>query len=739
MALDQEQLIFTCDLEQLRAGGSYGNPLCFARASAASDLEGLYSPQDDRWYCGQVRFRFLANGQLLTPLTTRFFPAYQETIYGQEGIVVSQRFFVPYQVGYEQGACWQIDFETEGHQYVQIDVDIRWPAVRSFGHTRQAPQAEMEKLIRQEMEQGLLVARTVGAEREIRVFGSNGPPSRVILSEPGRARLSYFILAEGYVDVPFILTFSPAGEQMAWNGFLANGDVGPLLRETSQRIETAVRQGRMITPDPIINRGLTWAAVDTLRVQQRYRLGRGFTNDPPADVVVVRDAAWYGLGADYLSPDFVAGLYDLIREHGVHDGGKLTEYIHAVDGARDDYGLNLNDDTPLFLIAVHHHYFLHRRSDFLARFYPTVRNAANWIIRQIEGGLAQVRANGTNVHGIASWRNIIPGYRLDGAVTEINAECAWALRCAAELAAVSGDSANQARFESEANALAQAIHDRLLSAETGLYLLAVDAQGAPRADLTVDQVFPLLADIAPADVRSRVIERLWSPAWMSAHGLRTVGEDEPAYDPRFGAGLMGGIWPNAWVWAAMAVRADSQRLVEALRALCLLCAPRSDEGKADRVPGQFPEWLDGDTGENLGMALSPWLPPTLLWLAIEGLAGLQPRPEGVTVTPSVPADWRWFVCQRIPLGNDFLTVIYLDGVLHTNRPIRSALPVEVYDQIETARSAEPSFILRRGERRWLFACAPDEGWSDAVRVEKRSVRVTLAAGAARLIPIDEEQ
>ncbi len=731
-----EELIFSCDVDALSTGGSYGNMEAFARADAASNLDGLYGPADDRWYCGQVRFRIFSAGEPLTPMVTRFFPAYQETIYGAEGIVLSKRMFVPFQVGYQQSVCWQMDFETEGHHYIQIDVDIRWPAVYSYGHTKQPPRAAQETRVHQEMDRGLLVARTVGETREIRVFGAHGPPSRVQFIEPGRARLSFFILAEGYVDVPFILTFSRGGEQIAWNGFLANGDVGSLLRESNRRMEEAIRVGRLITPDPVINRGLAWAAINTLRVQHRYRCGAGVTNDPPGDLVVVRDAAWYGMGADYLTPGFVAELYELIRRYGVGKDGTLGEYVRATEGTREDYGLPLDDNTPLFIVAVHHHYMLHRDDAFLKRLYPVVRRAANRIIRQIEGRLVRVRVEGTGLHGIVGWRNIIPGYRLDGAVTELNAECAWALRCAAELAAVSGDSANQARFESEAAALAEAIHERLLSSDTGLYLLKLDDEGNPDAAVTVDQVFPLLAGIAPPDVRSRVLERLWSPAWMSEYGLRTVGEDEPAYDPRFGFGLMGGIWPNAWAWLAMTSRDRPDRLVDALRRLCALCEP-SPRRPGDRVPGQFPEWLDGETGENRGMTLSPWMPPTLLWLAMQGVVGVRPRPGGLVVDPAIPPNWRWFVCHRLPWKDTHLTIIYLNGVLHVSQPIESPLPVQVYDRITRDREEDRALILERGGRHWVFAFAPGEGWAGRVPVGKQQVSIQLDAGEARFIPVEE--
>lgn len=734
MTLDE--LIFSCDVNMLPAGGSYGNMEAFARADAASNLDGLYSPADDHWYCGQVRFRILAEGKPLTPMVTRFFPAYQETIYGAERIVLSKRMFVPFRAGYQQAVCWQMDFETEGHQYIQIDVDIRWPAVRSCGYLRQPPLEAQEVRVRQEMDRGLLVTRTIDTEREVRVFGSNGPPSRVVFTEPGRARLSFFVLAEGYVDVPFILTFSRSGEQVAWNGFLANGDVGVLLQDSSRRMEEAIRQGRLITPDPVINQGLAWAAVNTLRVQHRYRRGAGVSHKLPGDEVVIGDAIWYAIGADSLTPDFVSRLYEFLGRYGLDKSGKAVDRIRGTDGTQEDYGLNINDDTPLFIIGVHHHYTMHGDTALLEHFYPRVRDAANWIIRQIQGRLIWVQLEGTHHHGIAGWRDDIPGYRLGGAVTEINALCAWALRCAAELAAVQGDTANQARFESEAAALATAVHDRLISPETGLYMLTLDLDGTPDHGLTVDQVFPLLAGIAPDDVRSRVLERLWSPAWMSSHGLRTIGEDEPAYDPAFASGLMGGIWPHAWAWAAMAGRERADRLADALHRLCALCAPSRD-GPLDRVPGQFPQWLDGDVGACRGDLLNPQLPPMLLWLALEGVAGIQPRPNGLLIEPSVPSGWSWLVCERVPWRGDVLTVIYLDGVLHTDRPIESSLPVCVYERIERAGKGNPAFVLRRGSEAWVFACAPGESWAEHVRVGDRHVPITLASGEACLISVEE--
>ncbi|GAB4521590.1 MAG: hypothetical protein Kow0047_32510 [Anaerolineae bacterium] len=729
-------LTLSYDVTALPTGAALGNEAVWALADAESNLQGLYNAGDGRWYCGMAHFAFTASGQPLEPLVTRFFPGYQETIYGAEGIVLSKRIFVPYGTGYPQSVCWQMDFETEGHHYIQIDVDIRWPALPAPAHRCVPAERDLEQRVRQEMDRGLVVARDLENSRRIRIFGSNGPPSRVVFVEPGRARLSFFVLAEGYVDVPFILTFSPAGEQLAWNGFLANGETGVLLRESERRMEQAIRRARVMTPDVEVNRALAWASVNVLRARHRFRQATAIASSIASDRLELLDAAWYGLGADYLASDFARGIWEMIGQRARREDGVIAATMDLTTGGTDDRGHNLTAATPLFVIGARHHYVVHREASFLERIYPAVRDAADAIIRQRRGDLVYVQMadDATNARGIAGWRHRIPGYRLAGAVTEVNALSAWALRCAGELAAAHGDTVAQARFESEAAALADAVNRSLLSEESGLYRLALSPAGEPLDDLTCDQVFPLLAGIAPDDVRGRMVERMWSPAWMSAHGLRTVGEDEPAYDPRFAEGLMGGVWPRAEIWLAMADRSNPERLVRALRHLIHWCVPEEAD-RLDRVPGHFPTWLDGESGEALGAPADPITPSLALWLAIEGLMGITPGLDEIRIDPAIPDGWTWMVCRDVPLGGQLLTAIWHDGALHVSRPVVSAVPMAVYDGIEPHRQDWRAFILRRGDQRWVFACAPDEAWSATLRVDGARVSVDLAPGEAVLLPV----
>ena len=67
------------------------------------------------------------------------------------------------------------------------------------------------------------------------------------------------------------------------------GGTESLLRLSRDNYARMLSRSFIFTPAPVINRGLQWAKVNTLRVQHRYRDGLAFTNDPPQDIVVIRD------------------------------------------------------------------------------------------------------------------------------------------------------------------------------------------------------------------------------------------------------------------------------------------------------------------------------------------------------------------------------------------------------------------------------------------------------------------
>ena len=110
-----------------------------------------------------------------------------------------------------------------------------------------------------------------------------------------------------------------------------------------------------MTPSPEISRGVVWAKANMLRVVKEYPHGWGSTNSPPSDILVSRDTSWFVHGFDYFWPEFSRNAFEVFNR-AVEPSGLMVEYVRGVSGYKTDYDLNINDDTPLHLIAMLHHY-----------------------------------------------------------------------------------------------------------------------------------------------------------------------------------------------------------------------------------------------------------------------------------------------------------------------------------------------------------------------------------------------
>jgi hypothetical protein len=535
--------------------------------------------------------------------------------------------------------------------------------------------------------QGALIARNASKPDWVRVFGLCGHAARVsawettfdasqiyetthVFTLNSDTSASGGVLGALQVDVElapgetikfaFLTAFSHEGEERARHIFTNATNYENALRRTMRYYSHAVSVTQVITPDPLINQGVTWAKVNMLRVMSDYPTGPAFTNDPShSSAVVGRDAAWFVYGCDHLMPAFSRNLLNAFARRQ-EPNGKILEYYHAVTDERFDDGLNINDDTPLFILAVNHHYRQVKDDAYLREVYPAVSRAAQYILSQRDTeldeipadrkrGLVVCTARGTEVYGICGWRNIIPHYTINGAVTEVNAECAAALRAAAHLAEEVGTPEGRRDapiFQEAAEALKRAINTHLLNPETGLYYLNIDLDGNIHTDVTSDELFPVIFRVAPDEVSYRIISRLNSPDFWTPAGIRTVSRESPDYDPYGQWGLMGGVWPGVTWWYAFAAKGyHPEFMVRALRSSFEHYA--RDPKKNNTVPGQFSEWIDGESLVNRGMRLSPWEPPRFLWAAVEGVCGVMLSTGVIGLNPLLPRNWQWVGIRRL--------------------------------------------------------------------------------------------
>ncbi len=456
---------------------------------------------------------------------------------------------------------------------------------------------------------------------------------------------------------------------------------------TQRHYRTLLDNTVMLSPVENINVGLHWAKANMIRVMRQTPTGPGFTNDPGRSTSCVgRDAAWFVYGCDWLEPRFSAALLRGFAARQEADG-KIVEYYDLRTGRTCDDGLNVNDDTALFALSVSHHALATRDAAFLEELYPAARRAVEQLLaNRDERGLVFCRARGTGSRGIVGWRNIIKDYRLSGATTELNSEAYAALQRMAVLATILGRDLDADRYAREAEILRAAIERHLRNPANGLYYLNISIDGRPRSALSADLVFPVVFGVADDETSARIVQRLRQADFWTDAGIRTVPRDAPEYGPVRGDGLLGGVWVAVTFWYAFAAaRFVPEIMAEALEKTFAHYA--CDPSATNTVPGQFSEWLHGDTLANEGMMLSPWFPPRYVWAAIEGAGGLELQPGRARITPRLPPDWMWLAVRNVPFGGSTLSwfACRMDRMrLFATASVESPLSTEAYDRDVTS-------------------------------------------------------
>jgi glycogen debranching enzyme len=686
----EELPVYRLPGDGLSMGASLGNHHCWVTTRGRGAVDGFFSTDLGRTVVGAMLVRFSGLGSQVVfsgehgapaerdgfvrirpeePGEVELHPAYERFNVRLPGRVrVRLTIFVPRSAHRARESGQHTD-PAVVYQLVELINEGAEPsALRVYAFAQLRGDTPPDLCMRFNQEHGALVGYNASQPDWVRVFGTTVPLSayETTTDESQVYRLAQMRqLRNGTecsgghalgalqvnVDVQpgetrrfaFVVAFSHEGEAAALAKFAAALNAVQALRQTIASYEEAVRPGEVITPDALINEGAQWAKTNMLRVMADYPMGPAFTNDPAhSSSVVGRDAFWFVYGCDHLRDSFSC---ELLRAFAVRQqqSGKIVEYFDAVTGATEDYGLNINDNTPLFILAANHHWRSSAHRNCVERLYPNVVKAARYIVSQEDDrGLVFCTATGEENHGIIGWRNIIPHYRISGAVTEVNAECAAALRAAGHMADNLGHTDDAREFAAGAAQLKEAINRHLLNPENGLYYLTLDVDGLARTDVTADEVFPVIFHVAPEEVAFRIVSRLNVPDFQTEAGLRTVSAESADYDSGGRWGLLGGVWPGmTWWYAFAASRYHPGIMVQALRASFAhyARAPKVH----NTVPGQFSEWFDGESLVNRGMRLSPWEAPRYLWAAIEGICGvmLRPYPEPPQVEPLLPLEWKW--------------------------------------------------------------------------------------------------
>jgi hypothetical protein len=206
--------------------------------------------------------------------------------------------------------------------------------------------------------------------------------------------------------------------------------------------------------------------------------------------------------------------------------------------------------------------------------------------------------------------------------------------------------------------------------------------------------------------------------------------------------VMGGVWPN------LALRAGKAAATVGLPDLTLkglkgtfLLSEQEDPAAYNVVPGEFPEYFNGDDLIERGIPLSPFVAGIYIWDALEGIMGIVPHPAELEVNPAMPASWKWVAVSDLVYRGFPLTLfaVRADKVLYTTVPVKSnwrrvVVPEALQHRYSFDGSPETFWmVIPTGPRRELLAAAPTATAGRLVERDTGRVLLQVSIQAGELV------
>ena len=717
---------------RLGGGQSLGNRNSYVTLDQNTDIPsnsssvrfGLRESTDQKYYLLGWKLQIAdGNGTMAQPATTVFHPESQETLLRSGSQTIRKQFFLPFEYGYLRAAHYLLE-APDGTGRLKVQSTVLLPSGTKV-NLKKLQQWNYAEVAFPGGGSGVIWSSEAAPIFDLDQFQAVSGDSNAV-----ELRLNFdWNISEKHRESAISFAYTPGPTENG--GFLLDSlfdryaPGSPSTAAYLQRIHLALKgtviaigrylqTTRLVTPDSLINRASQWAKITQLRLQQEYRAGEAFTNNPPSDIVVGRDSMWYLMGSSYYAQSWSKKLLDFWFRYGLEPSGKFTEYLAASREPlfRDDYGLNINDNTPLLMLAAHHYYALTGDKGFLLAVYPALLRSANLILQERDAGannryrLVWCDSTETFVRGLCGWRNAVRDYNLAGAVTEVNVECYHALLMTAELAGELSDGRNEQILESAAADLRKAIesHLRISTGSDSLYYLNINPAGKAVQQRTADLLFPVLYGLTDQRTSREILDGLFSARYFVTNkegggGFRTLSSDEPAYMAEAtpaSYGLLGGVWPNLALWIARAasLAALPDQSLKALHASAKL-TELADPAKFNVVPGEFPEYFNGSDLKQRGMPLSSFVPGIFIWSATESFLGMSPHAKGLKVDPQLPDGWAWAGIQHMSYRGSAISIM----AVREGRTVYTTVPLETnWRQVQLSPELQERYAFEPGDQ-----------------------------------------
>ncbi|MDQ2907984.1 MAG: hypothetical protein M3R44_01375, partial [Candidatus Eremiobacteraeota bacterium] len=429
--------------DAMAVGSTLGAPRICITIKASGAIEKVYSPDAGATLFGTFVIHFWdeRSRARLAPLPGHFVihPEHQEHFYSlPNGVAVHETLFVLNSEPQGDRVCtpaayYRVRLSNDGTERVDLS---------SYATCQLRGETDHDVMVAYDRKRRAFVSWNQSNPDAVRLVGVSDTPASyetttdhgkaVALTSPGElagtadtppGQDTLGVFAHDHalepgaaLDYWYTFAFAHTGRRDAEAHYDAAPDADDALACTKKYYDEILSRSMVMAPDAELNRGVLWAKANMLRTMLRPQSGWCFVNDPTrSNNSVGRDTAWFGYGADYVYPGVAREMllaYARLQE----PSGMIVEYYDIRDEKTADYGLNVNDNTPLMILAWLHHYHATGDRAFLEQIYPNACKAARYLLSQRnDQGLVWCTSTKTSDWGIVGWRNVIADYRLSGA------------------------------------------------------------------------------------------------------------------------------------------------------------------------------------------------------------------------------------------------------------------------------------------------------------------------------------
>jgi hypothetical protein len=248
------------------------------------------------------------------------------------------------------------------------------------------------------------------------------------------------------------------------------------------------------------------------------------------------------------------------------------------------------------------------------------------------------------------WRRHLGSGFPTGEIPEVSLAVAGALADASQVARMVSKSDDAGRFRERAEMISDRVGKKLLD-DRGFLGLCRDSAGRLRNDETIDWAVAAYRHPFMTSAEQAAAHRLLEKDFDTPYGPRCVPNSNQVYFNRaYGQGQLGGVWTRAVLaHALVCYRAGLSGIGSlTLRKVAKLVA--EDAPRLGTSPGEFPEWVNVDSGEAHSEGGDPVAAARFIETLLEGELGLPSGAERPSFSPAPSSGLGWVMVSDIWLG-----------------------------------------------------------------------------------------